>query len=195
MNFLAHILLSGSDKSLMIGNFIGDFVKGREVDNYDDPVKNGILLHRRIDEYTDNHEVVLRSKKRLRKKYRHYSPVIVDVFYDHILARNWKKFHNQALKEFTLNFYRVTDEFEQILPQKVSNMLYYMKKDNWLLNYKYLEGIHRALSGMASRTPFVSRMNEAVADLEQGYASFEKDFLEFFPDLQSVCDQFRKDNL
>ena len=83
MNFLAHIYLSGEDTPLMIGNFIGDFVKGNEYKNFPADIQNGVLLHREIDSYTDSHEIVLESKKRLREKYRHYSGVITDIFYDH----------------------------------------------------------------------------------------------------------------
>src|SRR6188768_77560 len=101
MNFLAHLYLSGNDNKIMVGNFIADFVKGRVALNQFEPaIIRGIELHRAIDEYTDNHPVVTISKNRLRPTYRHYSGVIVDVFYDHFLARNWNTYHSDLLPDF-----------------------------------------------------------------------------------------------
>src|SRR5450432_1821563 len=92
MNFLAHLYLSGDNPQVMIGNFIGDFVKGKNLtERFDTDVAKGIALHREIDWFTDTHIVVKQSKDRLRPKYRHYAGVIVDIFYDHFLAKNWDK--------------------------------------------------------------------------------------------------------
>ncbi len=190
MNFLAHIFLSNDDELLTVGNFIGDFVKGAQVNDYDDPVKTGILLHREIDHFTDTHEVVKLSKERLRPGYRHYSPVIVDVFYDHILAKNWDRYSSKKLEQFTMDFYLMMDRHRGLLPEQARHMFTYMKRDNWLYNYRLTEGIHRALSGMSYRTSFESRMEHAVKDLEKNYLQFETEFLTFFPDLQKRCKEF-----
>ena len=107
MNFLAHIYLSGNNEKLMVGNFIGDFVKGNQLDSFEKEIKQGVQLHRAIDQYTDSHIVVSQSKDKLREKYRHYSGVIVDVYYDHFLSKNWSHYHAQDLKGFTEEFYVV----------------------------------------------------------------------------------------
>ncbi|HEX5168184.1 MAG TPA: ACP phosphodiesterase [Cyclobacteriaceae bacterium] len=191
MNFLAHLYLSGDDDSVMVGNFIGDFVKGRNLsERYDTSIVRGIELHRSIDAFTDSHSIVMQSKDKLREKYHHYSAVIVDMYYDHFLARNWSTFHALSLKEYTLVAYSTIKKYEDILPDAVRHMLTYMSRDNWLLAYAKLEGIHRALSGMARRTPFQSRMEEAVVDLEKHYDVFEKEFLEFFPELKAHATGF-----
>lgn len=190
MNFLAHLYLSGDDQKIMIGNFIADFVKGRIALNQFEPeIIRGIELHRAIDEFTDSHPVVTISKDRLRPKYRHYSGVIVDVFYDHFLARNWSTYHPDLLPNFANKAYGIIQSFDSILPQDVKYMMPYMIKGNWLVNYSKLEGIHRALSGMASRTPYESKMEEAVADLELHYSDFEHEFKLFFPELKSFCEK------
>lgn len=190
MNFLAHIFLSNDDELLTVGNFIGDFVKGAQVNDYDDPVKTGILLHREIDHFTDTHEVVKLSKERLRPGYRHYSPVIVDVFYDHFLAKNWDRYSSKKLEQFTIDFYQMLEGHKGTLPDPARHMFTYMKRDNWLFNYRQTEGIHRALSGMSRRTSFESRMEHAVKDLKKNYDQFEAEFLTFFPDLQQRCKEF-----
>lgn len=190
MNFLAHLYLSGDDAKLMVGNFIGDFVKGKSaLDSFDKRIVQGIELHRSIDQFTDTHPIVSRSKDRLREKYRHYSGVIVDVFYDHFLAHNWKDYHAEPLMAYALNAYRTIESFDPILPAEVKTMLPYMKRGNWLVGYSFVEGIHRALSGMASRTTFVSKMDEASRDLITHYDTFEKEFREFFPQLNAHCVQ------
>src|SRR5262245_6236281 len=127
MNFLAHLYLSGNDAEIMVGNFIGDFVKGRNVyERFDQRIAKGIELHRSIDAYTDVHPKVALSKNKLREKYHHYSAVIVDMFYDHFLAHHWLSFHTLPLKEYTLEAYAILMKHDDILPEEVRHMLVYM---------------------------------------------------------------------
>jgi acyl carrier protein phosphodiesterase len=191
MNFLAHLYLSGNHPKRMVGNFIGDFVKGKDYrENFEKDIAIGIELHRVIDEFTDNHPIVTKSKERLRPKYRHYSPVVVDMFYDHFLAANWNDYDDRPLPLFAREAYGVLEQYHAILPSQVQRMLPYMTKGNWLVGYAAKEGIHRALSGMAARTPFHSRMEEAINELELFYSEFENEFTLFFPDIKRYCDNF-----
>ena len=193
MNFLAHLFLSGDHPEIMVGNFIGDFVRGRNVyEQFKPNIALGIELHREIDEFTDSHGVVMESKKRLRPKYRHYSPVIVDMFYDHFLAKNWQTYHSSPLNHFALEAYAILNKFEDQLPQRVQGLLPHIIRGNWLYNYSRIEGIHGALSGMSSRTPYESKMDEAVLDLQKFYTKFEDEFSRFFPELQQMSNQFLK---
>jgi acyl carrier protein phosphodiesterase len=191
LNFLAHIFLSGDRPKIMVGNFIGDFVKGKNLhERFEPEIVRGIELHRAIDEFTDDHSVVLESKKRLRAKYRHYSAVIVDVFYDHYLARNWHRYHTTDLPVYAEAAYATLNEFHAVLPDQVNQMLPYMIKGNWLVNYGRVEGIQRALTGMSRRTRFDSKMDESINDLREFYNEFEEEFLRFFPDLQQHAAAF-----
>ncbi len=175
----------------MVGNFIGDFVKGKNLhERFDAEVVRGIELHRAIDEFTDDHPTVLQSKKRLRAKYRHYSAVIVDVFYDHYLAHNWDRYNNTPLAVYADRAYATINQYHSILPDQVQQMLPYMIKGNWLLNYSRVEGIQRALTGMARRTRFDSKMDESINDLREFYDEFDNEFLSFFPDLQQHAATF-----
>lgn len=194
MNFLAHIYLSGSNPKIMVGNFIGDFVKGRNLmDQFEPEIVKGITLHRSIDEFTDHHPVVQESKQRLRPKYRHYAAVIVDVFYDHFLARYWSNYHTEHLSHFSAQAYSTIQDHWLILPEDVKQMLPYMMNDNWLLNYGKIEGIHRALHGMSRRTRFESKMDESVDELKTHYELFRKEFELFFPDLIRQSERFLTD--
>jgi acyl carrier protein phosphodiesterase len=184
MNFLAHLYLSGNDPRIMIGNFIGDFVKGRNIrDRYEPQIAKGVEMHRAIDQFTDLHSIVKQSKNRLRPKYRHYSGVIVDIYYDHFLARDWASYSDVELADYALKAYTLIRENETALPEGVKELLTYMERGNWLVSYATLAGIEKALSGMARRTTYVSRMNEAIEDLKNSYGDFKAEFDIFFPEL------------
>lgn len=190
MNFLAHIYLSGDNPRMMVGNFIGDFVKGRNLlQQFDEEIALGIELHRSIDHYTDHHPVVKASKTRLWPNYRHYAAVIVDVYYDHFLSRYWEKFSSEPLTDFSMRTYATLKSFEFILPPVVRQLLPYMIRENWLLNYGNMSGIQQTLSGMSRRTRHTSRMEESVADLERHYDLFRVEFEQFFPDLIQHCNE------
>ncbi|HSP12337.1 MAG TPA: acyl carrier protein phosphodiesterase [Salegentibacter sp.] len=183
MNYLAHIYLSGDDEALKIGNFIADSVKGKDFLNYPGRIQQGIILHRAIDTYTDVHPVFGKSRKRLFPKYRHYSGVIVDMFYDHFLAANWNKYSKEPLEEYTNNFYALLEKNWEFLPQQVQDFFPYMLRDDWFLRYGTLEGVEKILAQMSRRTTFTSKLHHSVRELELDYEDFKNEFLEFFPDL------------
>jgi acyl carrier protein phosphodiesterase len=171
----------------MIGNFIADSVKGRNYKNYPEKVMYGILLHRAIDSFTDQHPVTTRTKERLRPQFRKYAGVVTDVFYDHFLAKNWDQFSATPLKIYTEKVYDVLTDHFSSLPLEIQQMLPFMIRGNWLYHYSKIEGVHKALSGMAKRTPFESNMEFAAAELEKNYGEYEKEFNLFFPELTSFA--------
>jgi acyl carrier protein phosphodiesterase len=194
MNFLAHFYLSGSSPSLLLGNFLGDFVKGKQYLKYEPAVAKGILLHREIDSYTDGHAVVHQSKRRLVPKYGHYAGVIVDMFYDHLLAVNWNKYSSVPLARFAQFSYNVLHRGIATLPANASRMMYYMSQNNWLVHYAELEGIASALRGIAQRTKFESNMEDSVEDLKKHYDAFENEFNAYFPLLVEHAKAFKQNN-
>lgn len=183
MNFLAHIYLSFGDDEITIGNFIADSIRGNKIDHLPTRIQKGILLHREIDTYTDSHAIPKVSSKRLHKNYSHYSRVIVDIFYDHFLAKNWKNYSDTPLKIYVENFYDLLEDNYPVLPHGVQRMMPYMITDNWIYNYSKMEGIGRVLNGMNRRTKNKSKMNFAILDLEEHYTDFEKEFTSFFEEL------------
>lgn len=183
MNYLAHIYLSGDDDLMTIGNFIADGIKGQHYKNYDRDIQIGILLHRHIDTFTDSHKTVRQSTKRLHKKYSHYSGIIVDILYDHFLAKNWSKYSEIPLKHYVEHFYTSLNDNYEVLPTRIQKMMPYMITDNWLLSYASIEGISKVLSGMNQRTKNRSGMDEAVIELEAFYNEFEEEFTNFFDEL------------
>lgn len=183
MNFLAHIYLSGDNTLVTIGNFIADGIKGKDYKEYPKEIQIGILLHRAIDSYTDAHPTVRKSTKRLHKKYRHYSGVIVDILYDHFLAKNWANYSDVPLEAYVDSFYDSLEDNYPILPDRIKHLMPYMISDNWLLSYASIEGITKVLEGMNRRTKNKSGMNKAVVELKEFYAEFETEFTKFFDDL------------
>ena len=183
MNFLAHIYLSGEDEGVTIGNFIADGIKGKRYQKYPQAIQKGILLHRAIDSYTDSHPTVRQSTKRLHENYGHYSGVIVDILYDHFLAKNWKDYHTVPLDIYVNNFYQMLRNSYEILPSRIQRMMPYMISDNWLLSYATVQGISKILDQMNVRTKGVSKMNFAVMELEEFYSEFEEEFTSFFAEL------------
>jgi len=141
------------------------------------------MLHREIDTFTDAHPIARQSSKRLHKNFSHYSQVIVDIFYDHFLAKNWSDYSETPLAEYVENFYDLLEENYELLPMATKRMMPYMIADNWLLNYANLTGIDRVLNGMNRRTKNKSRMNFAILDLEEHYTDFENEFTAFFEEL------------
>jgi acyl carrier protein phosphodiesterase len=189
MNFLAHIYLSFGDDEITIGNFIADSIRGNKYKHLPDRIQKGILLHREIDTYTDSHPIAKTSSKRLHNNYSHYSRVIVDIFYDHFLAKNWKQYSDIPLELFVGNFYDLLKDNITILPDNTKRMIPYMISDNWLLNYAKMDGIGRVLSGMNRRTNNRSKMNYAILDLEKDYDAFELEFTSFFKELEAFSKQ------
>ncbi len=172
---------------------MGDFVKGNQFKDHPKRIADGIILHREIDRYTDNHKIVAQSKDKLREKYRHYSGVIVDMYYDHFLARNFSDYHDEPLQAFTERHFDGLNNYIEHMPPKAQHMLPYMVKGNWLLGYARMEGIQRALAGMSRRTKFDSKMDESIQDLTQNYSAFEAEFRAFFPQVIAHVSDFRQD--
>ena len=185
MNFLAHIYLSGNNDLIKIGNFMADGIRGKHFENYPIDIQKGIVLHRAIDTFTDAHPIFRMSTKKLHERYHHYAGVIVDIFYDHFLSKNWKNYSDENLADFVENFYNSLEQNKEILTERTLNLMPYMIKQNWILSYQTIEGIHQILTQMDSRTKFKSKMRFASEELLQFYDEFEQEFTLFFEDLRA----------
>lgn len=189
MNFLAHIYLSGNEEDIILGNFIADGIKGNRYLNYPPGIAKGILLHRAIDTFTDAHPTVRKSTARLHQNYSHYSGVIVDIFYDHFLAKNWKSYCSVPLGQFAENFYTLLQKNSSQLPPRIQTMMPIMIANNWLVSYATVAGIGKILAQMNMRTGGVSKMDESVKELLEFYDEFESDFTSYFEELREFSRQ------
>lgn len=184
MNYLAHLYLSASDKQLMLGNFIADRVKGNQYLSYPENIQQGILLHRSIDSFTDQHPVSKTIKRKLFPTQRHYSAVLVDMFYDHFLAKNWNQYSNISLAEYSGNCYKILIQFRDYLPDSSHRYLEAMHRYQWLESYQTVDGLNKVLSLMSQRTRFPSKLAESTELLKNEYSFFENLFFDFFPSVQ-----------
>ena len=187
MNFLAHIYLSGDNDLLKIGNFMADSIRGHKYEEYPTEIRKGILLHRAIDSFTDTHPIYRQSKHRLHEKYGHYSGVIMDIFYDHFLAKNWNFYSDEKLEDYADNFYTLLKNNYDLLTERTKGMIPYMIGRNWLVSYASIEGLEMILFQMDHRTKNRVAMHESVVELQQFYAEFETEFQLFFEALQQHC--------
>lgn len=184
MNFLAHIYLSGDNDLIKIGNFMADGIRGKQFESFPAEIQKGIILHRAIDTYTDAHPIFRQSTKKLHKKYHHYAGVIIDIFYDHFLAKNWKAYSDENLDGFVKKFYDSLTENHDILSEKTQRIMPIMFRENWLVSYQTIEGINHILTQMDRRTKNTSKMQFATAELKEFYSEFETEFTAFFEELK-----------
>ncbi|MGO4822258.1 MULTISPECIES: ACP phosphodiesterase [unclassified Flavobacterium] len=184
MNFLAHIYLSGDNDLIKIGNFMADGIRGKHFESFPTDIQKGIVLHRAIDTFTDAHPIFRQSTKKLHARYHHYAGVIVDVFYDHYLAKNWSTYSSEDLGEYIERFYQSLHTHTTLLTERTVGLMPYMIKQNWLLSYQRIEGIKQILTQMDSRTKNKSNMRFATEELEEFYIEFEKEFTLFFEELR-----------
>ncbi|PIF30329.1 acyl carrier protein phosphodiesterase [Flavobacterium sp. 9] len=191
MNFLAHIYLSGENDLIKIGNFMADGIRGKQFEHFPEDVQKGIILHRFIDTYTDSHDIFRQSTKRLHEKYHHYAGVIVDIVYDHFLAKNWAKYSDEKLDLFINRFYKSLHENYPILTERTQNLMPTMIRENWLWSYQTTEGIQHILTQMDRRSKNQSKMQFATQELKDFYAEFESEFDLFFEDMQAQAKQKR----
>jgi acyl carrier protein phosphodiesterase len=187
MNFLAHIYLSGDNDLLKIGNFMADSIRGHSYDVYPEEIQKGILLHRSIDSFTDMNPIYRQSKHRLHEKYGHYSGVIMDIFYDHFLAKNWSTYSDEKLEDYADDFYHLLKDNYEILTEKVKNMIPYMFARNWLVSYASIDGLQMIMFHMDHRTKNRVNMHESIVELKQYHTEFEQEFTQFFEELRQHC--------
>lgn len=184
MNFLAHLRLGPDDPEQALGGLLGDFVKGPMTSiALPESVRQGIWLHRSIDAYTDRHPLVARSKERVTGERRRYAGIMVDMFYDHLLAYHWTRFADQSLDDFTSRMYQAVLAQQALMPERARTVLVRMAEEDWLGSYAQLQNLHLALNNMARRLRPGNPLVGAVDELERDYLGFEADFFQFMPEV------------
>ncbi|MDR3594499.1 ACP phosphodiesterase [Clostridium sp.] len=182
MNYLAHIYLSYNSEENMLGNFLGDFVNKSLENEFEYSIKQGIFMHKKLDTFTDSHPDFLRSRGRISSINRRLSGVLIDIFYDHFLAKNWDDYSSILLEEYVDNFYNILEKFSYCLPDKLIKRMPFMIEENWLLSYRDISGIERTVERISKRFsntkhPLINPMDELI----NNYESLENDFKCFYP--------------
>jgi acyl carrier protein phosphodiesterase len=195
MNYLAHLYLSGENNEIKVGNFIADAVKGRSYMKYAQGIQDGIILHRKIDQFTDTHLVFIQSKKKLNNHYSLFSGVVIDIFYDHFLSKFWNEFSSIPFDKFTKEAYNLMFSNFAILPNQVKYFLPFMAKNNWLKIYGDIKGIERVLKGLSKRTSLPDKTSFAIDILQSEYEALKEEFFMFFSDIKLYIEENEGINL
>lgn len=182
MNYLGHLFLSPAGDDALLGSLLGDFVKGPIAGRYPEPVARAIALHRRLDSFTDSHPAVRLSKSRISAPRRRYAGIMVDLFYDHFLARCWAQFHPEPLSLFCVRVYEILDRRRDELPERLQIMAPNMARWDWFGSYAEIESIYTALDRMSQRLRRENPLIDSANELLENYAALESDFRAFLPD-------------
>lgn len=189
MNYLAHSYLSYQKPDLIIGNFIADSIRGNQFEGLTDSIIEGIRLHRKIDTFTDSHPIYLTSKHRFSKDFDKYSGVLMDIIYDHYLAKNFEQYSTLSLQTHANEVYDILKNNHDFLPENAKRFYGYMIERNILFHYSSLNGIETVLTHLSGRIRNRYELQLAIPILEANYQEIEEEFTIFFRDLEAFCQE------
>ena len=194
MNFLAHLALSGNREGIVMGNYTGDFIKGKltpaRTAAWSEEYRVGVELHRFIDSFTDSHPTVLRAKRLLARAHPKVAGVALDIYYDYFLANHFSKYYKGALTDFVKDSYALILNNRDLIPAAMLPMAEAMIRHDWLVHYKTIPGIGRSFEGVANRFPFMAAIRGAEKELLRNKQVYENSFLEFYPGLMVASKEF-----
>ena len=183
MNYLAHTFLSFGQEYLLIGNFITDFINAKQARVLHDQYKEGVELHRKIDRFTDSHDMFSSGRRRLAKHHGKYAPVVLDILYDHLLAKNWKRYATQSIEEHAEQTYSYFEKHADVFVENNFIHLPKMINHNFLESYVHEDKVRYVLQQMDKRAKFESDFTSAMDHLLEEYTAYENEFNLFFPDI------------
>jgi acyl carrier protein phosphodiesterase len=192
MNFLAHVYVADITNDSMLGHLLGDFVKGRAIHAYSPCIQEAIQFHRRIDSFCDSHPVTRSSRNRIGPARRRFAGILVDLCYDHFLARNWHCFKSELLTDFTRRVYTTLAQDRTPLPERFDAILPKMIAYDWLAGYFHLDHVALSLDRIADRLTCGERFKGGIADIVDNYRELQSDFAAFFPELILFAENYRK---
>lgn len=195
MNYLAHAYLADTTDRFLIGNLIADFVKGSADKRYDSDIAAGIVFHRKIDAFADSHPVTAASRRLFAPERRRTAGIVMDICYDHFLAKNWQRYAEIELAAFVVRVYDLLQSHLDLLPERFQQVFPRMRRQNWLTSYGSLKGVELALTRMSGRLSGNIRLDDAMADIMTNYGYLEDNFFVFFPDLIEFARNYRQDPL
>jgi acyl carrier protein phosphodiesterase len=181
VNHLAHALIASRTGTSIVGNLMGDFVKGRPEDRYEGALLRGIRMHRAVDAFVDEHPAFVRSRGRFDSSLRRWSGILVDLGYDHVLAKRWEDLGEGTLRSFAQRVYAEVAGARDVLPERMHRFAEYMPRVDLLVAYREPEGITRALEGMSHRMRRANPLGRAASDVIRASAGLSSDLDELWP--------------
>lgn len=194
MNFLAHILLSGTKEGVIMGNYVGDFIKGRLTDEktetWDPDFVTGLKLHRFIDFFTDKHDIVREATHRAALSQGKLAGIVMDIYFDYFLAKHFDQFSHEPLFTYTRNIYALVKNNEQHIPADMTRMAQAMIREDWLTSYATYEGVDLTFHRMSRRATYLAPLRNAMLELRVNEDFYRDKFFSFFPELQKASEEF-----
>ena len=182
MNFLAHAILSFNRPEILVGNMISDFVKGKKQFEFNETIRLGIILHRAIDSFTDEHPITKSMKSFYKDEYGLYGAVLVDVSYDYFLANDEKIFPTkELLQSFTKNTYQQIENHQHVLPENFALAFSFMQRQDWLFHYSTEDGIAKSFAGLQRRSKYMKSTEQAMEIFRQNKNEMKSLYEDFFP--------------
>lgn len=192
MNYLAHTYLSDNSEESILGNLLGDFIKGNPDEHYEGEILKWIKIHRKIDAYTDAHSVFRSSKRLISKERRRFAGIIVDISFDHYLAKNWHEYSNETFPQYVNKIYSILQKNKSILPERLIGILPRLVSENWFDMYKSIEGIDYVFNRMSKRVKRENSLAGSVVEITQNYSELEDNFFCFFPEVINFVKQLKQ---
>ena len=192
MNYLAHFALAGPETGLLVGGFLGDYIKGRLENRFSPEIERGIRLHRAIDQYTDSHPIVRNSYKRFDPKFRRYAGIITDVAFDHLLAQNWCRYYSEPLESYSASTLEKLLAHKDMLTDAAFQSASRMQEHNSLAHYDQLEFLERSLAYLSGRLKHANPLIEAYPHCEEQLPGLQEDLSVFYPGLMEFCDEWKQ---
>jgi acyl carrier protein phosphodiesterase len=191
VNFLAHAFLAGDAPELVVGGVIGDWIKGPLPGALPRDLARGVALHRAIDSYTERHPAFCASRARMSAARRRYAGVLVDIFYDHLLALNWARHHPQPLDVYSASVYaQIASTLDQV-PPHAHRALTLMAAEDWFVSYAQLGGIADVLARMSRRARQPNPLAGAQEEFAANAVDFARDFEAWLEDTAKFAADWR----
>ncbi|MFV0345681.1 MAG: ACP phosphodiesterase [Bacteroidales bacterium] len=189
MNFLAHTYFAGDNHKKIVGSFIADYVKGRDYNKYSKDIRDGILLHRLIDSFIDNNTIAKESGSLFAEKYRRYKKVVIDIVYDHFLAKHWDRFSEISLREYTHKIHKILLSNFIHIPNRMKIWLPAFISRKQLVDYAEIKGIEKVLVNMGKHTSLPSEAHFAIQIIEANLQTLEQQFFSYMKEAQIYTDK------
>ena len=193
MNYLAHMRLAGDDPECLIGNFLGDFVKGRlSADIYTPGIRHGIVMHRSIDAWTDSHEITRQCARIISPRRRRWSRVILDIFYDHLLAVNWERYSDESFAGFLKRAYVIILGASDIFPERDVYRIRTLVEGGWIERCRTISGLGMIFDGLSRRARRENPLSGSERELVEHYDELNGCFNRFFPEVIEYAKSIEK---
>jgi acyl carrier protein phosphodiesterase len=191
MNYLAHTALARPNHFSLVGNLLGDFCKGVQLDILPSAVLAGLANHRAVDAFTDRHPVVVQAKTCFSPQRRRFAGVALDILFDHFLIRHWHRFYSQPYSDYKQQLYTDLALAQSLMPEQMASTMYRVRTDDWLSHYQQLPQLGHVMDRIAGRIRFYNQFAGIIDEINPLYLQLEHDFLHFYPQLQQHIMQLK----